>query len=103
MIPGTDRGLAALSYAERTTLKQRWKQTCLTPQKLEGLPRGILSPKTLQNLLLDIELPSRDKSQLQQPEHRHKAPPTRKTSQDTNPTPSTGTDSMAKNYDLINI
>ena len=31
-------------YAERATLKQRWKWTLLTPWKQEWLPKGILNP-----------------------------------------------------------
>ena len=45
-----------------------------------------------------------DEIQLHQPEHRQaQALPTRKTSQDSNQTPSTGADSTTKNYDLENL
>ena len=48
------------SYAERATLEQLWRQTCLTSRKLEQLPKVILNPWILQSLLIDTALPFRE-------------------------------------------
>ena len=51
-MPGTSRGLVAVRYAERATLKQLWRWTCLTLSKTEGLPKDTLNPLIAQSLLL---------------------------------------------------
>lgn len=78
-------------------MKRLKKYMCLTLPKPEGQPKDTLITQTLQNLLLDAALPFRTRTLSQ-------APPTKKTSQDTNSAPSIGADSKTKkNYDLENV
>ena len=81
-----------------TTERLNWTE----PQKLEQLPKVILNPWILQSLLMDTALPFRETRSRSINQSTGASSTNQETSQGTNPTPSTGADSTAKDYDLEN-
>ena len=77
---------------------------CLTLSKSEGVPKDILNHRHPKTYYWTLHYPSERRDPAPTIRTQAHAPPTRKTSQDTNPTPCMGTDSTTKNkYDLENF